>query len=182
MIRIKYFVHGTTIDNEKHLASGWNDVVLSDVGVGQAKNLRNLIDINSIDLVFCSDLERAVQSSKLIFQDDKKIITDSRIRECNYGDLNGSDNSLIRYEEHINNPFSNGESLLDVEKRVREFLKFLLDNYDGLTIAIVSHKAPQLALDVIINGLSWEDAISKDWRKTKAWQPGWDYSINSDVY
>ena len=26
-------------------------------------------------------------------------------------------------------------------------------------------------------GLTWEEAIEKDWRKTKAWQPGWEYII-----
>ncbi len=65
----------------------------------------------------------------------------------------------------------------DVEKRVKDFCDFLLNNYDGKTIALVAHKAPQLALEVITKNISWEEAIDKDWRKTKSWQPGWIYEI-----
>ena len=51
-------------------------------------------------------------------------------------------------------------------------------NFNGKTIAIVAHKASQLALDVIIKNISWKEAIDKDWRKTGNWQPGWKYEIN----
>ena len=66
----------------------------------------------------------------------------------------------------------------DVEKRLRNFCKFLLDNYDGKTIALVAHKAPQLALEVITKNISWDEAIKQDWRKTKSWKPGWIYELN----
>ena len=49
--------------------------------------------------------------------------------------------------------------------------------YNGKTIALVAHKAPQLALDVITKGMTWQEAIDSDWRKTKNWQPGWMYEI-----
>ena len=81
------------------------------------------------------------------------------------------------YEEHIDVPFPNGESLKDVEARLRDFCNYLLENYDGKTIALVAHKAPQLPLEVITKNVSWEYAIENDWRKTKAWQPGWRYEI-----
>jgi broad specificity phosphatase PhoE len=29
-VKITYFVHGTTIDNEEKRSSGWNDAVLSE--------------------------------------------------------------------------------------------------------------------------------------------------------
>jgi alpha-ribazole phosphatase/probable phosphoglycerate mutase len=47
----------------------------------------------------------------------------------------------------------------------------------GAHIAIVAHQAPQLALEVIAKGKTWEEAIKTDWRKTGAWQPGWIYEI-----
>ena len=49
--------------------------------------------------------------------------------------------------------------------------------YDGKTVAIVAHKAPQFAFQVITEGISWNDAIENDWRKTKSWKPGWEYII-----
>ena len=92
-------------------------------------------------------------------------------------DLNGEDTSLVVYEDHITEPFPNGESLKDVENRVRDFCDYLLENFDGKTVAIVAHKAPQLAFEVITKEITWEEAIEKDWRKIKAWQPGWEYII-----
>jgi hypothetical protein len=34
-----------------------------------------------------------------------------------------------------------------------------------------------LALDVLLKGKTWKQAIDEDWRKGKAWQPGWDYVL-----
>ena len=48
----------------------------------------------------------------------------------------------------------------------------------GKTVAIVAHRAPQLAFEVLTKKITWEEALEKDWRKTKAWQPGWEYKIN----
>jgi len=44
-------------------------------------------------------------------------------------------------------------------------------------VAIVAHKAPQLALDVLLKNKTWQQAFAEDWRKTKSWQPGWDYVL-----
>ena len=177
-VKIIYFVHGTTLDNENHISTGQNPGELSELGIKQSKELRNKIDLNEIDLVICSDLKRAVDSANLTFENDKKIMQDSRIRECDYGSLNGASSDIVLDEEHIDIPFPNGESLKDVEKRLRNFCKFLLDNYDGKTIALVAHKAPQLALEVITKNISWDEAIKQDWRKTKSWKPGWIYELN----
>ncbi|OGM12943.1 hypothetical protein A3D84_06150 [Candidatus Woesebacteria bacterium RIFCSPHIGHO2_02_FULL_42_20] len=80
-------------------------------------------------------------------------------------------------EDNITKRFPNGESYEDVKKRIQEFLDFLKDNFDGKHVAIVAHKAPQLALDVLLKGKTWEQAFRDDWRKKKAWQPGWEYIL-----
>lgn len=80
-------------------------------------------------------------------------------------------------EKSVETPMPNGESYEDVKKRIQEFLDFLKTNYDGKHIAIVAHKAPQLALDVLLKSMSWEEAFANDWRKAKAWKPGWDYGV-----
>ncbi len=178
-VKIIYFVHGTTTDNEEHKATGWLPGELSQKGIEESKALKKHININEIDLVISSDLKRAVNSSNNIFENNKKILHDKRIRECNYGEYNGKSSSYVNYDEHIINSFPNGESLKDVEDRVKDFCNYLLKNYDGYTVALVSHKAPQLALEVILNGKTWEEAIKNDWRKTKSWQPGWTYEIKN---
>lgn len=179
-VKIIYFVHGTTEDNLEHKSTGWMPGELSEKGIKQSIDLRNQIVIDNIDLVISSDLKRAIDSANYTFNGIKEIFYDGRLRECNYGDLNGQDSSLVKYEEHIDNPFPNGESLKDVENRIRDFCKYLLENYNEKTIALVAHKAPQLALDVITKNITWEEAINNDWRKTKSWRPGWLYEINSN--
>ena len=176
-VKIIYFVHGTTTDNLEKRATGWNPGILSELGIKQSLELKNKINFDEIDLVISSDLKRAVDSANYVFFFFKTILYDKRIRECNYGDLNGEHTSLVIDEEHIENKYPNGESLKDVESRLRDFCKYLLENYDGKTIALVAHKAPQLALEVITKNISWEQALKNDWRKTKSWRPGWRYEI-----
>ena len=176
-VKVIYFVHGTTTDNKEHKSTGWIPGELTEKGIQQSIDLKDQINLDEIDLVISSDLKRAIDSADYTFKGLKEIYHDSRIRECNYGDLNGKDSSLVVYEDHITNPFPNGESLKDVENRVRDFCEYLKENYDGKKVAIVAHKAPQFAFEVITEGITWEEAIEKDWRKTKSWQPGWEYII-----
>lgn len=180
-LTITYFVHGTTTDNEKDVSSGWYDVGLSELGVEQSKNLREQTKDKKFDVVFCSDLKRAVDSAHLTWEGIYTIIPDSRLRECNYGKLNAAPSSIVepmQEAECIYNKFPEGEGYEDVKMRVSDFLEFLKKNYDGKSVAIVAHKAPQLALDVLLKGKTWEEALAGDWRKTKSWQPGWEYVLN----
>lgn len=179
-VKITYFVHGTTLDNIEHKATGWNPGALSEKGIEQSIVLKDQVDINKFDIVISSDLERAIDSARYTFGGVKEIIYDERIRECNYGDFNGKDSKLVTYDEHIEDKFPNGESMKDVEARVRDFCRYLLENYDGKEVALVAHRAPQLAFEVITKKISWEEAISNDWRKSKAWQPGWEYIIEEE--
>ena len=176
-VKITYFVHGTTTDNINHKSTGWLPGELSQKGIDQSIALKAQTDINQFDVVFCSDLQRAIDSAKYTFENVKQIIQDNRLRECNYGDFNGKDTKLVKYEEHITEQFPNGECMLDIEKRIKSFCNFLLENYDNKHRAIVAHKAPQLALQVITEGKTWKEAIEQDWRKTKSWQPGWIYIV-----
>lgn len=174
--RLIYFVHGTTYDNASKKCSGWKQVELNDLGREQAINLGKINSNISFDVIFTSDLIRAIDSAELAFPDTKKI-QDKRLRECNYGDLDGGDKKLIVYEKHIQKKFPNGESLKDVEKRIQDFINDISKEYSGKIIGIVAHRAPQLALDVITKKISWEEAIRDDWRKTGDWKPGWEYYI-----
>lgn len=181
VIKITYFVHGTTTDNENNISSGWFDVGLSELGIQQSKELWGKIKKKDFDVVFCSDLKRAIDSAELCFKDKLTIIKDKRLRECNYGEYNGKSSKIVEplQEKKINIKFLDGESYEDVKERIKDFIDFLKKNYDGKSIAIVAHKAPQLALEVLLNNKSWDQAFEEDWRKKKLWQPGWIYYVNN---
>lgn len=176
-VTITYFVHGTTTDNEKKISSGWFDAELSELGMKQAISLKDKIKDKKFDVVFCSDLKRAVDSAKIIFEGSVPIIQDKRLRECNYGKYNAQASNIVEpmQEKHITDQFPEGESYEDVRNRMADFLRFLKQNYKGKSVAMVAHKAPQLALDVLLKNKSWAQAFTEDWRKRKAWQPGWEY-------
>jgi len=177
---ITYFVHGTTTDNEKEISSGWKDIELSELGIKQSIDLKEQTKDKKFDVVFCSDLQRAHNSAKLAWDGIYPIIPDQRLRECNYGKLNGTSSTIVepmQEEECITNRFPEGESYEDVKARIADFLEFLKKNYDGKNVAIVAHKTPQLSLDVLIKGKTWKQALAEDWRKTKSWKPGWTYNL-----
>jgi broad specificity phosphatase PhoE len=180
-VNITYFVHGTTTDNEREVASGWSQSELSDLGKDQSIKLKEMIKDRKFDVVFCSDLKRAVDSTILTFEGNVPIIKDARLREVNYGDMTKFDSRVVDalILKHINEPFPNGESYKDVERRIRSFLDNLLKKYNRKRVAIVAHRAPQLALEVIINKKTWENAVKDDWRlkNPKEWKPGWDYKL-----
>jgi broad specificity phosphatase PhoE len=179
-VKITYFVHGTTTDNEKDIATGWLPGELSELGVKQSEELSNRILKKRFDVVFCSDLKRAVDSARIIFGSRYKIIRDKRLRECDYGNLTGKPASEVkkRMKEHIEKKFLGGESYKDVERRVSSFLESLKQNYNGKKIAVVAHQAPQLAMDVLIRNITWSQAIDEDWRNKKEWRPGWEYFLS----
>src|SRR6266508_3817461 len=141
MVTITYFVHGTTTDNEQHLATGWLPGELSEKGREQAKHLGEQVADQQFDVVFCSDLQRAIDSADLGFGDKYKIIQDDRLRECNYGDLNGKPLTFKEHmEDFIDEPFPNGECYRDVEARLESFCEYLKEHYDGKHVAIVAHQ------------------------------------------
>lgn len=152
---------------------------MSPLGVQQSIELRDKIDMQNFAVVFCSDLQRAVHSAELTFTDKVEIIHDPRLRECNYGSYNGKPSEIVEpmQEKCVLTRFPGGESYADVKERIRDFLDFLSVKYAGKSVGIVAHKAPQLAIEVLLKQISWEEAFEQDWRKTKAWQPGWRYTL-----
>ena len=164
--KIIYFVHGTTYDNATEKCSGWKQVQLNELGKEQAKKLGETTKDLKFDVIFTSDLVRAIDSANIAWPNVEKI-QDERLRECNYGEYDGESKKLVVYEEHIENPFPDGESLKEVEARMTKFLEYIKTKYEGKTVAIVAHRAPQLALEVLTKNITWEEAIANDWRKTK---------------
>jgi len=183
VVNITYFVHGATADNEQGIASGWYDIELSELGRKQALELKALIEDMVFCVVYCSDLRRALNTAEIVFGNKVKIIQDKRLRECNYGDLTRAKSEKIDslMLKHVDKPFPNGECYKDVERRIKSFLDNLGERNARNNVALVAHRAPQLALDVLLKGKTWEQAINEDWRLTSPpkWRPGWEYRFEA---
>ena len=132
MLTIIFEAHGTTFDNEAHLASGHNDVALSPLGIQQVKEMGERYKDDHFDAILCSDLERSYKSAEIGFGDKWPIVKDARLRECDYGDLTQKPSGIVDEEKpkRINTPFPNGESYTQTTARMKSFLEDLLKNYD----------------------------------------------------
>jgi broad specificity phosphatase PhoE len=179
-MELTYFVHSTSKDNEAKIRSGWSDGLLSEKGREQAQSLGRHCAHLSFDAIFCSDLKRAVQTAQIAFA-GRKVVLDVRLREMNYGVLNGRPSEEFGSDEFecIHTRYTSGERCLDVEERVRRFLEEGVLAYRNGHIAVVSHKYPQLAMEVVCGNRTWEEAILRDWRNEGKWQPGWHYCVQA---
>jgi broad specificity phosphatase PhoE len=124
--------------------------------------------------VFASDLGRAVETAEIAFRDSGiPIHYDARLRECNYGELNGMPRAKLEKEraQRIEVPYPGGESYRDVVERVRDFLDDLASEYEGKRVAVVGHSATRCALDHLLNGTPLEDLVG-----AVEWQAGWTYT------
>src|SRR5262249_7571458 len=127
-VEIVYETHSTTTDNEAGIATGWFAGRLSEVGRRQARALGERRRGDGFPARVTSDQHRAVQTARIAFPDGRPPIhQDVRLRECNYGDLNGSPVSLIAAQraERIDTPFPRGQSYRQVVAATAAFLRDL---------------------------------------------------------
>ena len=176
MIAIINEAHSTTLDNEKHIVSGWFDIPLSPLGEKQSLELGERYSNDSFAAIFCSDLQRAYKTAELALGNRFPIIQDERLRECDYGDFTHRESSFVEAEKinRISIPFPNGESYLQTNTRMKSFLDDLSKKYEGKRVMIIGHRATQYGLEYWINKVSLEKKITTPWK----WQPGWTYQLN----
>lgn len=177
MITIWFEPHSITTDNEAGLASGWNDVDLSSEGL---KRLHDQwparYNERKVDVIFASDLQRAYKCGALISdQLHIPMYTDGRLRECDYGQLTQHPKEEVDALKpaSITKPFPSGESYEDCINRIKEFLDWLQQNFDGKTVMIIGHRATQYGLEHLINGKDLLTCVTEPW----AYQPGWKYQL-----
>lgn len=167
--------HGRTEANASNLLQGHVDNALDEVGVQQASLLGDALDsIAPVDRVIASPLTRARQTAGAIAASCGRDITveiDKRWIELDYGDFDGKPLSHVdaaTWAEWRANPDfrpPGGESMAELDRRVREALIELAEQSSGSHIVVVSHVSPikaavAWALGVDI-GVSWRTALDR---------------------
>jgi len=130
-LEIWWIRHGESLWNQVNRWQGHSDVALSQQGEEQARKLSERLARVGFDLVFSSDLQRAVHTARLALP-GQSIQSDPRLREIHFGEYEGltrdemSEAQRLRLTEWLKNPFATalpgGESLLEVHARLQNWL------------------------------------------------------------
>jgi broad specificity phosphatase PhoE len=169
--------HSISTDNERGAATGWLPGELSEAGKRLAQELGQRHRAEGFTIAYSSDLRRAIETAEIAFAGSGiEIRQDSRLRECDYGKLNGMPVSLMERDRrsHVDDPWPEGESYRQVVDRVRRFLRDLPSSPRDGRFIVIGHAATRWALDHLVHGIPLETLVSSPFH----WQAGWVYSFD----
>jgi len=145
--------HGNTELNSAQIFVGHIDVELSASGYRQVERLRDRLSAEKIDIIYSSDLKRALVTAETIASRHQlAVIACPELREINYGSLDGLTFEEIKrlYPEvaqlcadwSLQLKFPDGESVDELKQRVGRFLDRLKQHTPEQTVLIVAHGGP----------------------------------------
>lgn len=172
MTTVVFETHSTSEDNEAGIATGWLGGALSAAGRAQAAELGERRRNDGIEVVYASDLQRAVETAAIAFDGSAiPLRVDWRLRECDYGELNGRPRTLLDEQRvtRVDEPWPGGESWRDAVARVTSFLAELR----GGRVLVIGHVATRWALEHRVRGRTIESLAAEEFD----WRPGWEYEL-----
>jgi len=175
-IQLIFETHSISEDNERGIATGWLDGRLSERGRALAAELGRRRSDDGIHAVFASDLGRAVETARIAFaQSAIPIFLDWRLRECDYGTLNGKPAADLHRDRprHLDEPYPGGESWRQAIERVGRVLPDLRRRWEGARVLIIGHVATRWALEHLLNGIALEELVTAEFN----WRKGWEYDL-----
>ncbi len=166
MLRLFLVRHGK-IDAGEGLYIGHSDVPLSQEGIDQAERTKARLAREKITAVYSSDLSRARRTAEIIASAHNLTVSlNPKLRELNFGLMEGKSYLEIRglypalSTEWFAGPdfaLPGGESLKDVEKRLKTFLHSVVKSMTDENVLLVSHKGAIRVLVCILMGLPPQD-------------------------
>lgn len=174
-MEIVYETHSTTEDNESGIATGWLGGRLSAAGRRQAAELGERRLDDGIAAAYVSDLARAVETAAIALGGGGiPIVRDARLRECDYGELNGMPVARLAGERarHVDEPWPGGESYRRVVERTRDFLRDVAAG-PPRRVLVIAHSANRWALDCLLRGADLRELVDAPFR----WREGWEYAV-----
>lgn len=156
--------HGQTSANAQALLQGRIDLPLDEVGRAQAAKCGDFIRQNFPSAhVVSSPLMRAQQTAEQLSND---VQIDHRFIELDYGDWDGvalTDVPQQQWATWRTDPYfrpPNGESLVELDERVRPALEELAERAQHEHVVVVSHVSP------IKSAVTWALGVGPDatWR------------------
>jgi 2,3-bisphosphoglycerate-dependent phosphoglycerate mutase len=169
VIELWYETHSTTEDNLTGVNTGWLDGRLTAEGRQQALAMGERRA--DVDVVVHSDLGRAVETASLAFPSTPRL-ADWRLRECDYGSMNGVTHERGSRARYLEQAYPGGESWREAVARNLRVLADLRPRWEGARVLLVGHAATRWAMLTHFEALRLEDLVVED----VPWQPGWSFS------
>jgi len=174
--QIVFETHAISEDNERGIATGWRDGQLSPRGLLLAAELGARRHHDGLQVIFTSDLRRAVETARIAFGSTSiPILADWRLRECDYGSMNGQPAVDVHRDRqrYLDTPYPGGESWRQAIARVGGVLPDLRLRWDSSRVLIVGHVATHWALEHLINRVPLEELVAAEFH----WREGWEYQL-----
>jgi 2,3-bisphosphoglycerate-dependent phosphoglycerate mutase len=139
MAKLFVFRHAQTTDNVTHTFSGSRDPELTESGIEEAEKIREELKNENVTKAYCAPNKRTKHTLEIVLKNhtDVEMIADPRLKERDYGNLTGKNKDEVAKEFPEKYPLwhrsydvapPEGESIKDVEVRVMNFLKEMLEN------------------------------------------------------
>lgn len=138
MIELIIIRHGETTENAGNICQGQQHGCLSELGIQQARNLASSLKDELIDVVFSSDLRRAMDTANEIlkFHPTLNLQTDPLLRERSLPLWEGKPFPENWKWEYLPQGSETNEDMMD---RASKFIEKLLANHDGRCVVAVTH-------------------------------------------
>ena len=156
--------HGQTNWNINKILQGQTNIDLNETGINQARTKIGEIKNLDINLIFCSPLNRAAQTAKIVSNGKIPIIYNDSLTERCFGDFEGKKSleySNEYYNYNANLKANNVEPIQDLCNRVYSFLDEIPRTYKDKKILLVTHGATARAINSYFNGLSKDGYVEK---------------------
>jgi len=139
--------HGETDYNKKQLLQGQKESVLTQLGINQAEKLSNRLKTENIDIIYTSDLIRALHTAEIVAKYHKvKIIQAKELRERDVGPYAGTKVGTMDFD----NPPANVETYEQMIIRSKTILDKIYQKHKNNTVLIVAHGGINKALTSVI--------------------------------
>ena len=157
--------HGETIRNKLGLIQGQTEWNLTEKGIKDAEELRDIVDKLDIDVVISSPLKRAVDTASIITSDKYPINIDDRIIERDWGMCEGAHieevDTVKCWNFFINTDDNKIEKVQDLLARVSEFLEDIKVKYHDKNVLVVAHSAVIRAIHYCLHPIPEDGDMSK---------------------
>ena len=157
--------HGQTIWNLENRVQGITDIPLTEQGIKDAEELKELVKSLNIDVVISSPLKRARETAKILVDFKLPINTDDRIKERDWGMNEGAKIDEVDrwdcWDVILNTKVQNIESIQDFMYRVSSFIEEIKIKYKDKNVLVVTHSAVIRVIHYMLGNIPEDGNLSR---------------------